>query len=277
MVAGLAALTVPALSSCAGRSGHPGPAVSSRIPATVEPVATPAAVGLDAVIDMNHFSVVSDFAAMRSRASIMGVIHKATEGGDWIDPTYSLRRDQAETAGLLWGAYHFGTHQYPGAQQAAAFLASAQPGPATLMALDLEPNERSPGNTMDLTQAEDFVMAVYQATGRLPIIYTHPTWANGGAYGRNRASLGAAISPQSILASCDLWLADYRLEPELPVAWASRGWRLWQYAGDDSKGGGGPFGPMSRAVDGVDRCDRNLFAGDMTALYQWWYSGSGSV
>lgn len=265
----MAALAAPAMTGCAERP--------SRLPATVRPVTSPSAAGLDAVIDVSHTSQVSDFSQMRNAGGILAVIHKATEGGDWLDPAYAVRRADAEATGLLWGAYHFGTHQYSGAQQAATFLAAAQPGPTTLMALDLEPNERRPSNTMDIGQAEEFVQTVYQSTGRLPIIYTHPTWANGGVYGRARISLGGAISPQSILASCALWLADYRMEPELPLAWAGRGWRLWQYAGDDYQGGGGPFGPLSRAVAGVDRCDRNLFAGDATALYQFWSGGGNAV
>ena len=53
-------------------------------------------------------SRVSDFAAVR-RSGILGVIHKATEGGDFVDKSYAIRQPQAEQAGLLWGAYHFGT------------------------------------------------------------------------------------------------------------------------------------------------------------------------
>lgn len=271
MVAGLAAATTSLLAACSSGQRQ----ARTRLPATTQPVLTPSTVGLDAVIDLSHTCQAWDFGLMRSASQIMAVLHKATEGGDWQDPTYASRRQQAEAAGMLWGAYHFGTHQYPGAQQAANFLAAARPGPGTLMALDLEPNERNPRNTMDLGQAEDFVSTVYQETGRLPMIYTHPTWANGGVYGRTRASLGAAILPGSLLAACDLWLADYRMQPELPMAWADKGWRLWQYAGDDSAGGGGPFGPLSRAVNGVDRCDRNLFSGDADALYRFWL-GNGA-
>ena len=40
------------------------------------------------------------------------------------------------------------------------------------MALDFEPNDSNPRNTMTLAQAEAFVQAVYQATGRLPLVYT---------------------------------------------------------------------------------------------------------
>jgi len=109
----------------------------------------PARAGLDAVIDISHNVRVSDFNLVRS-SNILGVIHKATEGGDWFDPSYTSRRRQAEAAGLLWGSYHFGTRQYSGEQQAAAFLSLTQPGPKTLMALDLEPNEGNPRNTMRL-------------------------------------------------------------------------------------------------------------------------------
>ena len=47
------------------------------------------------MIDISHSVTVSDFAAVR-RSGILGVIHKATEGGDWIDPSYAVRQPQAE-------------------------------------------------------------------------------------------------------------------------------------------------------------------------------------
>ena len=90
--------------------------------------------GLDAVIDISHGVGVSDFAAVR-RSGIIGVIHKATEGGDFVDKSYAIRQPQAEQAGLLWGAYHFGTRQYAGSDQAMAFLSVVRPGPSTLIAL----------------------------------------------------------------------------------------------------------------------------------------------
>ena len=71
------------------------------------------------------------------------------------------------------------------------------------------------------------------------------------------------------LAACDLWLADYRFEPELPRAWTARGWKMWQYAGDDAATGG-PFRDRSRAVRGIDRCDRSVFAGGRDELHRWW-------
>ncbi len=222
---------------------------------------------------MSHMVAVTDFVSIR-HSNILAVVHKASEGGDWFDPSYGIRRSEAEAAGLLWGAYHFGTRQYSGAQQAAAFLAAARPGPTTLMALDFEPNDVNPRNTMTLAQAEAFVLAVYRHTGRLPVVYTHPAWANGQRSGRGGLRLPRSVEPGSLLARCDLWLADYREEPELPYAWADRGWRLWQYAGDQTAVDFA-YGAAPKAVAGVDHCDRNLFAGDAPGLYRFWSGRSG--
>jgi lysozyme len=270
-LAGLAGLTGTAISGCAGRQTAKRP-LTAPAPGTASS-STPA--GLDAVIDISHNVTVSNFTSIR-RSEILAVVHKATEGGDWVDPSYAARRPQAEQAGLLWGAYHFGTRQYSGADQARTFLSVARPGPQTLMALDLEPNDHNPRNTMTLAHAEAFVMTVQQATGRLPVIYTHPAWANGQRYGRRRLSLDRPILPGSLLARCDLWLADYREEPEVPIAWADRGWRLWQYAGDHTEADVA-YGSVSRTVDGVSHCDRNLFAGDAAGLYRFWKARPGTA
>src|SRR5260370_34637718 len=126
------------------------------------PVAPPppdrASLGVDAVIDLSRFVTVTDFRQVR-QSNILGVIHKATEGGDYADPLCAARRPQAEAAGLLWGAYHFGTGQMSGDRQAAFFLAVSPPGPRTLPALDLELNENNPSNSMRLDQAEAFMQA----------------------------------------------------------------------------------------------------------------------
>ena len=236
---------------------------------------SPAGVGLDAVIDINHNSEVQDFTAARVNSNILAVVHKASEGGDWRDPLYLQRRAQAESVGLLWGAYHFGTNQYPGNTQAEQFLQAAQPRENTLIALDLELNEANPGNSMDFFHAEDFVRTILAMTGRLPLLYVHPTWSNGGVMGRGRGrrTLGGTITSESILSRCDLWLADYRLQPELPLAWSGRGWRFWQYAGDG--GSGGPYGVMTRSVSGIESCDRNLFQGDAASLFRYWNQDAG--
>src|SRR5262245_33230682 len=151
--------------------------------------------GLDAVIDLSAHNTVSDFRQVRA-SNILAVIHKASEGDFYADPMCAARRSQAEAAGLLWGTYHFGKGDSPGEQQAAFFLDSSRPTQGTLLALDLEANEGDPSNSMTLDQAEAFVQAVASSTGRLPLVYVHPTWANG------------RITPDSILARCEIGRAS---------------------------------------------------------------------
>jgi lysozyme len=227
---------------------------------------------LDAVIDISHQTNVRDFSLARQKSNIIGVIHKATEGGDWKDPMYARRRAEAEAAGMLWGAYHFGTRQYSGDDQAELFLKVAKPGPNTLIALDFEQNDGNPGNSMRLRQAEDFVKAIHAATGRFPLIYTNQAWADGKPVGDAARSLGATVTERSVLALCPLWLADYRSEPQVPKAWKGRGWHFWQYAGDTDNGG--PRGHRVRGVWGIETCDRNIFRGDASDLQRFWKAGT---
>jgi lysozyme len=268
LLAGFAGLSGLSLAGCGSRK-LPAPSFAYAPPGGGS--WTPSANGLDAVIDISHNVGVSDFNLVR-KSNILAVIHKATEGGDWLDPSYSERRARAESAGLLWGAYHFGTRQYSGTRQAQSFLSVVQPTPRTLIALDFEYNDPNPRNTMTLAQAEEFVRVVQQATGRLPMVYTHARWANGEKSGRRGLRLKEPVGPNSILARCDLWLADHREEPEVPYAWANRGWKLWQYLADESESNAA-YGTVSRAVPGVTHCDRNLFAGDSTDLYRFWGAG----
>ena len=235
------------------------------------PVAPPppdrATMGIDAVIDISRFVTVTDFRQVHA-SGILGVVQKATEGGNYVDPTCAPRRSAAEAAGLLWGTYHFGTGQMPGERQAAFYLSVTRPGPRTLLALDLELNEPNPANTMRLDQAEEFVKAVANATGRLPVVYVHPTWADGEPLPNSGYSLGTRITPSSILARCPLWVADYHDSPEVPQAWAAVGWKLWQYAGDEHAGK--PAYGQTNIIKGVSHCDRNLFNGDAAGLRRFW-------
>jgi lysozyme len=174
----LAALSVSAAAGCTTTRQT---AYAPQMPGNY-PVAPPppdrASLGLDAVIDISRGVTVTDFRRVR-QSNILGVIHKASEGGDYADTAYAARRPQAEAAGLLWGAYHYGTGQRSGEEQAAFFLQCARPGPRTLLALDLEANDNNPSNSMTIDQGEAFVQTVARATRRLPIVYVHPTWANG--------------------------------------------------------------------------------------------------
>jgi lysozyme len=259
----LSGLAASATAGCAARQVSQAPYHYPIAP----PPPDRASLGLDAVIDISRGVTVSDFRRVR-QSNILAVLHKASEGGDYADSACAARRPQAEAAGLLWGTYHFGTAQFSGADQARFFLAASHPGSRTLLALDLEANDNNPSNSMTLEQAEDFVKTVAAATGRLPVVYVHPTWANGDPLPVSGLSFGAQITPDSILARCSLWVADYHDSPEIPLAWTTTGWRLWQYAGDESAGH--PAYNQTTIVQGVSHCDRNLFNGDAATLREFW-------
>ena len=197
--------------------------------------------GLNVVIDLSHFNTVTSFAEIKS-AGIVGIIHKATQGTNWSDQTYDIRKPQALAAGLWWGAYHFGTNA-DGAAQAQYFLTKVNPGPNDLLALDFEEN---PQSQMTIAQAEQFVTEVFNQTGRYPGFYSDAL--AGKMMGNNMSA---------VLANCWFWRAQYGASaPTVPPTWST--WTMWQYT---------ESGPVS----GISApCDRDTFNGTMDQLTQLW-------
>lgn len=185
------------------------------------------------VLDAFHGDEIDDFRALAA-SGVVGVIHKASQGTRAVDPTYANRRRQAKDAGLLWGAYHFGTAEDV-ERQVAHFLEVAGSDSDTLLVLDWEPNGR--GGTMSVAQAERFVSLVRARTGRWPVLYT-------GSLAKERLPAGG--SP--ILSNCRLWLSQYGPRAKCPPGW-SEAW-LWQFTGDGE--GMGPHeipGVRTRNID----------------------------
>jgi lysozyme len=200
---------------------------------------------LDAVIDISHFNGPTlDFAAAQ-RAGLMGVICKATQGTDYVDPTLDERRTAAHTAGLLTGAYHFGVGG-DGVGQAGVFLSHAQPG--DLLALDLEPNPE--GENMALQDVVDFVTYLVDAVAVQPLIY-------GSSYLKQLVAAGCPAE----LTACPLWLAEYGPQAALPFGWAV--WSLWQYSDGHANAPPSPW-------PGIGVCDRDRFNGDADGLRAFW-------
>jgi lysozyme len=197
--------------------------------------------GLDVVIDLSHYNPVTSFTQVK-QGGIVGVIHKATEGTGWSDPTYTSRKPEALTAGLLWGAYHFGVNE-DGVAQANYFLSVVKPGPNDLLALDFEEN---PSSQMTIAQAEQFVTEIYTQTGRYPGFYSDALAGN---------MLGSTQSP--VLANCWFWRAEYGgSSPSVPPTWPT--WTMWQYT-------------ETGTVPGIEgSCDRDTFNGTSAALNKLW-------
>jgi len=211
---------------------------------------------LNVVVDLSHYNNVN--FAEAAQGGLQGVVHKATQGLTEVDPLFASRWPLARAAGLLWGAYHFGTDA-DGAAQARHLLATVQqashtdggPGlPGVLLMLDFEAPAAGAG--MSTAQAEAFVTTVHAATGRYPGFYSTCGYL---------AATGAEHS--AVLANCWLWLADYNPgpEPQAPPLW--RTWTMWQYTD-------GRQGNLPRTAPGIGPCDRDQFNGELLGLHALW-------
>ena len=88
------------------------------------------------VVDLFRGDRVASFQKAAD-SGIWGIIHKATTGATEKDKKYKDRRSLALKAGLLWGAYHWGTGADV-AKQVDNFIRTANPDDETLVALDYE-------------------------------------------------------------------------------------------------------------------------------------------
>jgi GH25 family lysozyme M1 (1,4-beta-N-acetylmuramidase) len=204
------------------------------------------------VVDLYHNDTVTSFSDAAA-AGVWGIIHKATTGATGTDPAYANRRQSALDAGLLWGAYHWGTAADV-SQQVENFLNTAKPDARTLVALDYE---ETSGNQMTLDQARQFLELLGQQLGRKPVLYS------GGLI---KQELGDTSDP--FFGSHRLWLAQYSTTPVVQASWST--YWLWQYT--DSK-----TGPAPNQVDGIPgdsngNLDCNTFDGTKEELTAEWAS-----
>ncbi len=208
------------------------------------------------VIDISHHNTIKSFSDAK-QDGIMGIFHKATQGFTYFDPTFIANRDAILSAGLLFGAYHFGVAGDPVAQ-ADFFLSKV--GKDTLMVLDFEPNPQ--GQDMSLAEAEQFVNHIWQMTGRYPGLYS------GHTIKEALAAAGITQPGQTELSNCWLWIAQYTTAPGpmIPKVWDD--WTLWQYT--DGASGNPPY-----EVNGIGRCDRDLFNGSDADLADFWSATGG--
>lgn len=154
------------------------------------------------VIDLSHHNASVDFQKIRA-ADVVGVIHKATQGTGFVDDKYAARKPAALAAGLLWGAYHFGTGDDVDAQ-VSHFINTVQPDGSFVLVLDFEKNTTPPMNSMSLDQAKEFLTAVEQQTGEKPVLYTSSFLTD---------TCGSAAIPD--LAQYRVWWARYSNTPHL--------------------------------------------------------------
>jgi len=201
----------------------------------------------NSVIDISHHNGARLNFRKAKADGIAGVIQKASQGEAYVDPTFKRNRDAILNAGLLFGAYHFGTGAN-GISQAAHFLDTVTPDKNTVVALDFEDNPT--GTSMSLEEARAFVIHIKSELGRWPVFYSGHTI---------KRELGTTVDP--VLKNCAFWLAQYGPTPVVPPCWNR--WTLWQYTD-------GGVGPEPHSVDGIGRCDRDYFNGTTAQLKSWW-------
>ena len=200
------------------------------------------------VIDIYHGDAVQDFARVKA-AGIVGVIHKASQGGAVVDRAYASRRKLALAAGLKWGAYHFFDFSAPAAAQAEHFLSVADADSDTLVAFDWENvGSREPSAAL----AKAFLEAIEAKLDRKAVIYS------GNVAKEQIAGADAYFGAHR------LWLCQYGPAWRVQQSW-QRPW-LWQNNGDS-------YGPGPHNIPGLKGlCDNNCLVDPMTEadlLAQW--------
>ena len=160
------------------------------------------------VVDLYQGDRVQSFKDAAD-SGIWGITQKATAGATGRDKKYKERRSAAIDAGLLWGAYHWGTG-VDVTKQVENFLKTAEPDDQTLVALDFEDPR------MTLGQARQFMTGVAEKLGRKAILYSGHLI---------KEKLGNRTD--AFFGSHRLWLAQYDPDPRVQKSW-EKYW-LWQY------------------------------------------------
>ena len=236
-LAALGALTVAALAlvgcaapvsaSLSDASPHPGVADAHRMPVQG--------------IDVSRWQGTIDWRAV-SGAGIRFAFLKATEGADYLDPTF--RENWAGTArsGVLRGAYHFMFWCRPISEQAAWFRKNVPADPSALPpVLDVEWNgnpktcPRKVPRQQAIAMIREMAAAMEAHSGKRPIIYTDITF-------HAEVLEGAEIEH-------DFWLRSVAARPE--ERYPGRRWLFWQFT-------------TTGRVSGIEGpVDRNAFAGSI--------------
>lgn len=188
-------------------------------------------------VDVSHFSGKVDWKAV-AKAGYRYAFIKATEGEDWVDPTYKGHMVAAKEAGLIRGAYHFFIAHDDPIVQANWFIKNVQLESGDFApVVDVETLSNRPVPDLD-KRLSSFISLLKEHYKVTPIIYTSPHFWNHNLKEAFKAPL---------------WVAEYGRDlPEIPKNWTS--WDIWQYDGDTT-------------ISGVEKtADVNYFNGQLDQL-----------
>ena len=201
-------------------------------------------------VDVSIWQRTVDWPTVKNAGTVFAFA-KASEGTDFIDPTFATNWPAMQAAGLIRGAYHYYQPAEDPEAQAAHFAQVV--GPLALgdmpPVLDVE-EKPTVTSAVLIAGVKRCLEAIERQFGRRPLVYTSPGF--WGSYMRDDTGAYPGWA-----ASYPLWVAHYTdaLAPLLPRGWNS--WAFWQYSG-------------SGQVDGVQTpVDLDWFDGTADDLRLW--------
>ncbi len=158
--------------------------------------------------------------------SVSFIFCKATEGKNYVDPSFLHNWEKAKQNDIPRGAYHFYKINRDPIEQAKHFVNMLKGFDKTDLppVLDIEKDCIPKGFEIDPIQLQQdllqFLTKVESLTERRPIVYTSLSFAN-------------EFLQNDAFSKYPLWLAAYtkKQTPTLPKIWKSTGWTFWQKSG----------------------------------------------
>ena len=169
--------------------------------------------GLAQGIDVSKSQGAVDWPSVAQAGYVFAFV-KATDGQDYVDPTFAANWAGAKAAGLLRGAYHFFRAEDDPDVQAEWFWKTVGAGADLPLVVDVEEMMDQPAATV-VANLTRFLTSLQGWTGKPSMIYTAPGfWQQLGT---------------TAFGSYPLWVAEYGAsQPTLPAGWAI--WDFWQYS-----------------------------------------------
>ncbi len=200
-------------------------------------------------IDVSYWEAGIDWKKVRGEG-IRFVFIKATEGEQYLDPTFDDNWLGAKSVGILRGAYHFFHPNMNPTKQADKFIRVVKDmndAGELPPVLDLEVTDNQVNQTI-IDRAKTWLDRVQQQLGKKPILYSSP-----GFLKYNFSVPGGG--PPFWTKDHILWIANYgQPQPLLPPGWMQ--WAFWQYS-------------ESGHINGINSSvDLNWFNGTVEELYQ---------
>ncbi len=181
----------------------------------------------------------------KMKAAGAAFVYFKVSQSNWADRVFLSSWQDAKTAGLLRGGYHYLDWTCSAVTQAIAFTKFLKPDPGELPPVCDFEHKPVPDGVDPRAELLAFLTHVEDGMGRVPAIYTSP------GYWREFGSSSLSWSRFS------LWVANWTSSPKptIPLPWKS--YIFWQYT---CQGDGIAYGAESKSID------LNRFNGTMEEL-----------